>query len=281
MLNRKLITCIGLLLVLSHCDTKKRYEDNIANSMFCHSFAICNGQTPARVGIIGDSWTDYALGLEIVETLRTRLENDHGYQFAGATLGGRTLSAAVGQGLQFQVIDEAGADIKTIIISLGGNDLQANIAEFVGNVDAVQASRFAKIRTDLKHMVQTGNAYKLSKFGGQPITWIIHGYDYPNPYMNVVRGNSGCKTLFDQVGLNVPDAAIFARDQLDGLNNTFLSIANEEPTLLYVDLRRTLFGPPSSQAEFMTDCIHPNNLGYKLLADRFALTIYPITNIGR
>jgi lysophospholipase L1-like esterase len=280
MFLRKLITCIGLLLVLSHCDTKKRYEDNIINNIFCHSFAICNDQKPARVGIIGDSWTDYALGLDILETLRTRLEVDYGYKFAGATLGGRTLSGAVDQGLQFQVIDDAGADIKFIIVSLGGNDLQANLSEYVGNVETVQASRFAKIRTNLKRMIQSGNAYKLSKYGGQPITWIIHGYDYPNPFMPVIRGNSGCKSLFDEVGLNVPDAAIFTRDQLDALNNTYISIANEEPTLLYIDLRRTLLGPPTSQAQFMNDCIHPNNLGFKLLADRFARTIYPITNIG-
>ncbi|MBM9548168.1 SGNH/GDSL hydrolase family protein [Leptospira sp. 201903074] len=273
---------LGILLFLIHCDNKKDYLDDIAGNILCTSFAACNGETPARTGIIGDSWTDILLGFPLVETLRPQLENKFHYKFVGATLGSRTLQHVVSQGIQFQVIDQGGADMKVIILSLGGNDIQANLSEYVGNVEATQAKRLATLKANLKHMVITGNAYKIARFGGPPLKWIIHGYDYPNPYMSPVIANSdeGCKSKFDRVGLIVPDAAAFTAVQLDGLNNLLLDVTREEPSLIYVDLRNTLGGKPNSRAEYMLDCIHANNLGFTLLADKLARTIYPITNVG-
>lgn len=273
---------LGMLLFLTHCDTKKNYFDDIGANLLCTTYAICNGETPAKTGIIGDSWTDILLGFPFVETLRPQLENRYHYKFVGATLGGKTLQQVVSQGLQFQVIDQGGADMKVIILSLGGNDIQANLSQYIGNIDAVQAQRFATIKANLKQMIITGNAYKIARFGGPPLKWIIHGYDYPNPYMpSVIAGSEeGCKSKFDRIGLIVPDAAVFTSTQVDAFNNLLLEITREEPSFIYVDLRSTLGGKPLSRAEFMLDCIHANNLGYTLLADKFARFIYPITNQG-
>ncbi|MBM9590494.1 SGNH/GDSL hydrolase family protein [Leptospira sp. 201903075] len=278
----KYTVLLGILTFLIHCDTKKDYLEDIGAHFLCNTYAICNGETPAKTGIIGDSWTDILLGFPLVETLRPQLENRFHYQFVGATLGGKTLQQVVSQGLQFQVIDQGGADMKVIILSLGGNDIQANLPEYVGNVSAVQAQRFATIKSNLKHMIVTGNAYKIARFGGAPIKWIIHGYDYPNPYMPAVIAGSeeGCKTKFDRIGLIVPDAAVFTSTQLDAFNNLLVEITREEPSFIYMDLRNTLGGKPNSRAEFMLDCIHANNLGYTLLAEKFARLLYPITNVG-
>lgn len=278
----KIFLAIGISFVLIHCDTKKDPLSDFEANLLCTSFAICNGETPAKTGIIGDSWTDLLFGYPFVETLRPQLENRFQYKFVGATLGGKTLQQVVSQGLQFQVIDQGGADMKVVILSLGGNDIQANLSEYIGNIDVVQAQRFATIKANLKQMIITGNAYKISRFGGPPLKWIIHGYDYPNPFMAPVISGSdeGCKTKFDRVGLVLSDPAAFTSTQLDSFNNLLVDITREEPNLIYVDLRNTLGGKPSSRAEFMLDCIHANNLGYTLLADKFARAIYPITNVG-
>ncbi|TGK81838.1 SGNH/GDSL hydrolase family protein [Leptospira noumeaensis] len=278
----KYAALLGILTFLIHCDTKKDYFEDVGAHFLCNTYAVCNGETPAKTGIIGDSWTDILLGYPVVETLRPQLENRFQYKFVGATLGGKTLQQVVSQGLQFQVIDQGGADMKVIILSLGGNDIQANLSEYIGNVSTVQAQRFATIKANLKQMIVTGNAYKIARFGGAPIKWIIHGYDYPNPYMSpaIAGSDEGCKTKFDRVGLIVPDAAAFTSEQLDSFNNLLVDISREEPSFIYVDLRNTLGGKPYSRAEFMLDCIHANNLGYTLLADKFARLIYPITNVG-
>ncbi|EKJ86306.1 SGNH/GDSL hydrolase family protein [Leptospira meyeri] len=273
---------LGITAFLIHCDTKKDYFEDVGANLLCTTYAICNGETPAKTGIIGDSWTDILLGFPMVETLRPQLENRYHYKFAGATLGGKTLQGVVSQGLQFQVIDQGGADMKVVLLSLGGNDIQANLSEYIGKIDTVQAQRFATIKANLKQLIITGNAYKIARFGGAPIKWIIHGYDYPNPYMPPVIAGSeeGCKTKFDKIGLIVPDAAVFTSNQVDAFNNLLLEVTREEPSLIYVDLRSTLGGRPNSRAELMLDCIHANNLGYTLLADKLARIIYPITNIG-
>ncbi|MCU0823852.1 MAG: SGNH/GDSL hydrolase family protein [Leptospira sp.] len=270
------------LLSILNCDTKKEYFDDVTANLLCRTYAVCNGSTPARTGIIGDSWTDLLLGFPAVETLRNQLETNHGYKFIGATLGGKTMQQVVNQGLQFQVIDQGGADVSSILLSLGGNDVQANLTEYVGNIEGVQSQRFAQIRTNLLTIVRTGNAYKQSKFGGQPIKWVIHGYDYPNPYLSpaIANADEGCETKFIRSGLTPANAGLFTQQQLDGLNALFKQVADEEPTLYYVDLRRTLGGPPISRADLMVDCIHANNLGFKLLADKMAPLIKPITNVG-
>ncbi|WP_411824274.1 SGNH/GDSL hydrolase family protein [Leptospira sp. 'Mane'] len=281
---RKLILVIALFSFISNCDTKKEYTNDIALNALCYTLASCNKSTPSKVGMIGDSWTDLLLGYPAVDTLRVQLEQNHGYQITGATLGGQTLNAVFNLGLQFQVIDQAGADIHSIILSLGGNDLQARLSEYVANPDSVQAARLATIKSQLKTLIQSGNAYKISKYGGKPLRWIIHGYDYSNPFKGAVIPNSdeGCKSAFTEAGFNLTDTELpaFTTKQLDGFNEMLRGIGKEEPYFYYVDLRRTLGGPNVSNPQLMFDCIHPNSLGFSFLAGKLASLIAPITKEG-
>ncbi|TGN10942.1 SGNH/GDSL hydrolase family protein [Leptospira ilyithenensis] len=280
----KLILVIGFFGLVSNCDTKKEYTNDITANMLCYTLAACNKSNPSKVGMIGDSWTDLLLGFPAVDALRVQLEKNHGYQITGATLGGQTLNAALNLGLHFQVIDQAGADIHSIILSLGGNDIQARLSEYSSNPDSVQAERLSTIKSQLRTMIQSGNAYKISKYGGQPIRWIIHGYDYSNPFKTPVILNSdeGCKSAFASAGIVLTDSEVpvFSAKQLDGFNEMLRSFTKEEPYFYYVDLRKTLGGPNISNPDLMLDCIHPNSLGFSLLAGKLAPLIAPITKEG-
>ncbi|TGN20288.1 SGNH/GDSL hydrolase family protein [Leptospira idonii] len=279
--NRFSLLFIAALMIIN-CDTKKDYQKDVTANVLCYTLAACNQSRATTVGMIGDSWTDLLIGYPAVDTLRVQLEKNHGYKITGATLGGKTLSQASDQGLQFQVIEQAGADIHTMILSLGGNDLQANLSAYVGNENSVQAARFADIKFRIKTMILTGNSYKISKYGGQPLKWIIHGYDYPNPYKGAVipGADEGCSTKFASAGFNLPDVAAFTSQQLDAFNELLRSITSEEPNFYYVDLRRTLGGPPISNAQLMLDCIHPNSLGFQFLGDKLATQISPLTGVS-
>jgi lysophospholipase L1-like esterase len=277
----KIHSILIFVIFFSHCDTKKEYLDDVTLNFACYSLAVCNHSQPSRIGMIGDSWTDLLVGYPLVETLRIQLEKNHGYQITGATLGGQTLSSALKEGLQYQVIDQSGAGVHVILLSLGGNDLQANLREYYTNLDSARASRFNSIKTNLKNLIQTGNAYKISKYGGSPVKWIIHGYDYTNPNMTPVipDADEGCISKFTSAGFNVSSVIDFSYTQLDAYNEFLRGILAEEPSLYFVDLRGTLGGPSISRADLMFDCIHPNNLGFQLLGNRLSTLISPITGL--
>jgi lysophospholipase L1-like esterase len=269
------------LIVFANCDTKKRYSDDVFLNLTCYTLSMCNNSQPSQIGMIGDSWKDIIVGYPLIETLRIQLEKNHGYQITGATLAGQTLEAALTTGLQYQVIDQAGANLRVIILSLGGNDIQANLKDYTTNLESTRSARFNSIKINLKRLIQTGNAYKTAKFGGEPLKWIIHGYDYSNPNMPAVESvsNEGCNARFISAGFNSSSVIEFSSTQLNAYNELLRSILSEEPSLYYVDLRQTLGGPPISQADLMFDCIHPNNLGFQLLGNRLSTLISPITGL--
>lgn len=273
---------VSSFLTVSNCDTKKDYFDDAALNIICYSFAGCGKKQPTRVGMIGDSWTDLLLGFPAIDTLRIQLENKHGYQITGATLGGQTLKAAFSQGLHYQVIDQAGADVNTILLSLGGNDLQANLSEYANNFEATKSTRLREIKNDLKVMIQSGNAFKLSKYGGAPLKWIIHGYDYSNPYKSAVipGADEGCRTKFISAGVSSENVETYSVSILNSYNEMLRGITSEEPTFYYTDLRRSLGGPPIAKSELMLDCIHPNNLGFEIIGNNFSKLISPITGVN-
>ncbi|MDZ4725179.1 MAG: SGNH/GDSL hydrolase family protein [Leptospira sp.] len=272
-----------LSLAVSNCDTKKSYFDDITLSVFCYSFAACNGQTPARIGMIGDSWTDLLVGYPLVDTLRVQLEKNHSYNITGATLGGRTLDDAISQGLHYQVIDQTGPSVSVMLLSLGGNDLLTNVSDYYNQLDSVRTSRLNKLKAQIKNIIQTGNAYKISKYGGSPLKWVMHGYDYANINMPpLVTGLTyGCKASYVSAGFTATEAESISQSTLDAFNTMLKSITSEEPTFYYVDMRRTLGGPPASNAQYMLDCIHPNNLGFQILGNQLSTLISPITGIGQ
>lgn len=262
-----------LLLSIFNCDTKKQLAPDVAKEqLLCFGLAICNGSNRGtKFGMIGDSWTDLLFGTTLVEALRVQLEKYHGYNITGATLGGRTLSAAVSLKLHLKVIDEAGPDISYMLISLGGNDLQFYPGNYVGKIEEEKQKRFSEIRNNIRTMIQEGNNYKIYKWGGAPLVWIFHGYDYPSPD-NDKRIAESCRPTLLKAGLNSTEIDSLAFKALDDFNDLLLKTTFEEPQMKYINLRGTLNGPPSNPS-LMMDCIHPDSNGFRLIGERYVTTL--------
>ncbi|MCE9501937.1 MAG: SGNH/GDSL hydrolase family protein [Leptospira sp.] len=269
------------LSFLINCDTSKSPKDKIDVNLLCYSFSQCGTSKPGvKFGILGDSWTDLLFGVDDIKTLRTHLAEDYNYKMAGATLGGRVMSEAISQGLHYQVIDTAGADIKYMLLSLGGNDLQFNSENYLTDFPGETARRLSSIQGMIRTLVSTGNSYKINKFGGEPMIWIIHGYDYANPDIPSLPNSESCRPTLVSKG--------FSSAQIDQLGTTFNKYNDMlnatqalEANLRYIDLRGTLGGPPYSKPGFMFDCIHPNSGGFGLITDKYAKVMQGFTNNER
>jgi hypothetical protein len=271
-----------LLLFLVSCDTKKdKVIDNYQTSLLCFSYGICPSSSPGtKFGMIGDSWTDLAVSLPLIEALRLQLEKYHGYKITGATLGGRTLQEAEAIGLHKQIIDTAGPDLKYMLISLGGNDLQYKPSAYLNNMDVEKQSRFSAIRNIALKMVREGNAYKILKWGGSPLIWFFHGYDYSNPDNIQREDETSCRSTLNSAGFVGNEVEKFSISVLDDFNTLLYNLSLEEPQIRYIDLRNTLGGPPSPKS-LMFDCIHPNSNGFRLLGERYVNVLKGYTNNER
>lgn len=278
----KKILAVLLLIVFQNCDTRKKITDGLEVQLFCSVFASCSSTAVRGVkfGMIGDSWTDLLFGTNVIENMRYQLEKYHGYQITGSTLGGQTLANAVKAGLQFKVIDEAGPSIKYMLLSLGGNDLQGNPSAYAGNIAAEKAKRFSQIQDNLLSMVNSGNFYKQNKWGGDPLTWIIYGYDYPNPDIPSIQDSTSCRPTLKSAGFTDTDVDTLVVSTLNDYNVFLSQMIAKSIYIRYVDLRGTLSGP-YSQKQYMYDCIHPNSAGFRLLGNRYAETLKGLTNNER
>ncbi|MDX1961447.1 MAG: SGNH/GDSL hydrolase family protein [Leptospiraceae bacterium] len=267
-----------LILFLLGCDSPKSFDKGLQIQLFCRVLVTgCETGRPTKFGMIGDSWTDLVLGTDAIESLRVQLEKYHGYKIIGSTLGGQLLETALKQNLHFKVIEEAGPDIKYMLLSLGGNDILGNISRYNGRIEEEKAIRFSTIRSSLSQMIQQGNAYKVSKWGGAPLIWMIHGYDYANPDVPSLSGSTFCRQTLLDAGFTTSTIETLSKN-LDDLNSLYIQITTTEPQLKYIDLRRTLGGPPYSNPANMFDCIHPNSIGFRIIGERYAKAIEGQTN---
>ncbi|MCC5813773.1 MAG: SGNH/GDSL hydrolase family protein [Leptospira sp.] len=272
-LDRKILSSCLILacfIFISNCDTRKSPDQDLTANLLCYSFAQCEGTSPGTKFImLGDSWTDLLFGTPAIQTLRYHLENEYGYKITGATLGGQRMDTVLSTGLHIQAIDQAGADARYVLLSLGGNDLQGRPSEFVADPIAERERRFAKIESNLRDIIISGNAHKMNKYGGSPLTWIIHGYDYPNPLNENSLSDTSCRSTLLRAGFQDEDIQDFTSGNLDRFNEHLRSITTRLSDLRYIDLRSTLGGPPYSDAGQMFDCIHPTSIGFRLLTDRY------------
>lgn len=259
-----------IMMGLSNCDSPKTADQDLTANLLCYSFAQCEGTSPGtKFVMLGDSWTDLLYGVPAVQTLRFHLEKEHNYRITGATLGGQEMSRVLTSGLHIQAINEAGADVKYVLLSLGGNDLQYRPAEYVADPEGERNKRFAQIETNLRNIILTGNAHKMNKYGGDSLTWIIHGYDYPNPFNENPLSPTSCRSSLLNAGLAESQIQDFSSGNLDRYNEHLISITTRISDLRYIDLRGTLGGPPYSDSNQMLDCIHPTSLGFKLITNRY------------
>lgn len=245
----------------------------------CELGAVCTNGVGATFGMVGDSWTDLFLSFDYVRTLRQQLEQDYGYHIIGSTIGGTTMEGAYARGAHIQVIETAGPDIKYMLLSLGGNDLQFTPSGYLGDVVGERNRRLAKLEQILHDMILSGNAYKQSRYGGDGLLWIIHGYDYPNPDKPFGASDpASCRPTLKKAGFSDAEIDVFPADLVNSYNEFLTQQMLKEPFLRYINLRGTLGGPPTSDPSLMTDCIHPNEYGFQLITARYEATLRGWTN---
>jgi len=276
----KRILLIGLIsFSVFNCDTKKhQYPEQFQSQFLCYVGAICPTQRGVKYGILGDSWTDLGLSLPLIESLRVQLEKNYQYKMVGSTLAGQTMKTVYQTGLHLQVIEQAGPDIKYMLVSLGGNDVQGSPSRYVGRFAEEKQLRFETVKNTLLDLIRTGNIYKVQKYGGAPLVWIINGYDYPNPDIPSNAGATGCRPTLRDAGFTEAEVNSFIVDSLVDYNNLLRDLTTQEPQLKYINLLGTLGGPSFSQAGHMWDCIHPNTGGFNLLAKRYVSALEGYTN---
>tara|TARA_Y100001937_G_scaffold128452_3_gene205083 strand:- start:346203 stop:346889 length:687 start_codon:yes stop_codon:yes gene_type:complete len=223
--------------------------------------------------MIGDSWTDFAFGLELQKDMLDWLRLD-GFRITASVVAGHTLRAEIENKRGFiQVIDNAGPELKYMFVSLGGNDMLGSIGEYEKNgLEPVLLARQTSMELRLKRLVQEANFYKQQKYGGAPLTFFIHGYDYPNPNLE-----SSCVLDALTEGASQSEAAELIRNIVNRHNDFLARMDSEIADLHYIDLRATLGGPPVSNPGYMFDCIHPNDVGFRFVSNRFALTVDQFT----
>ncbi len=262
------------LIILSSCDRKKDFS-SVAMSIFeCQFKQNCNG--PSSFAMVGDSWTDFAFGYTIVEDLYDQLTNHYQLKITAMNLAGLTLKFELEQRRGFlNVIKDAGPELEFFLLSIGGNDLIFPVSSFsTQGVDTTIRIRTAEIKNRLKELVFYGNQYKINLYGGKPIKWIIHGYDYPNPDFD-----DSCVLDAIFAGMSREEAMTILERAVEQLNRVYQELSYEIPYFYYIDLRKTLGGPPFSNSNFMFDCIHPNSLGFDLLAKRYISQLKIIQNL--
>lgn len=293
-INLNLVFLVFLLLFnLTNCDSQKQDKFNLTPEQFtCYVLADCSSGRGVKFGMVGDSWTDLLYGTNFIETLRIQLEKYHNYKIVGATKGGETIQGVMALNSHLKVIDEAGPNLKYMLISLGGNDVQGNPGAYSTNGFITEKNtRFTTYKNNLKQMILTGNTYKVSKYGGTPLIWIIHGYDFASPdNEKVPSSTTTCRTTLKAAGWS--DAQIDGTDTQFNLPTTFnqfndllRNLTSEEPYLRYIDLRYTLGASSSnkfqSNPNLYFDCIHPNDVGFRILGEKYAKAVEGLTNNER
>ena len=295
----KRIIIIFLLSFISlgimNCDSAKKNTALLDDKQIaCYVLATCNYQAGVKFGMVGDSWTDLIYGSKVVETLRVQLEKYHGYKIVGATKAGETLAGVLSLNTHIKVIDETGPSIKYMLISMGGNDIQGDVGAYKTNGFLTEkTNRLATFKSNLKKMIVTGNAYKVSKYGGDPLLWVIHGYDFASPDNEINSSSTTtCRTTLKTTGgftdaqVNGTDSSGLGLPQLFNEYNALLyTVTTEEPYLRYIDLRYTLGASASnyymSTPSLYGDCIHPTSVGFKIIGEKYATAVKGLTNDER
>lgn len=259
-----------LLAVLPACDSQK--SDDLPNAIECYILSLCF-QENTRFGMVGDSWTDFGFGVQIQRDVRDWLVASHGYRMTEVVLAGQTLEADLNRARGFQrVIERAGPELKYMLISLGGNDLLDNINEYGSAADpnTVLTARLDTYEANLRSMIAQGDFLKIQMYGGAPLTWVLHGYDYANP-----ERVTGCNITTG--GFSATQKEQLFQTNLDQFNIRQQAIAASMSNVVHIDLRATLGGPPTSASGLKIDCIHPNDPGFEIIATRYAAGLQLLT----
>lgn len=262
----------AIMLFFAACDKRKDPASVIDDSLRCQLFGECQGNT--TFGMVGDSWTDFALGLPVLVDLYDQLTEVHGYRITASNLAGLTLRTEWGSRRGFErVIYNGGPNMRYMLISLGGNDMIAGEEGYNNDPEGAVAHRLNTYDSRLRLLIMNGDLLKQSLYGGEPLTWIIHGYDYLNP----LKENS-CVDGYTVGSIPQNDLPEYILTQF---NAKLQYLTTQIPNLRYIDARGTLGGPPYSDASLMFDCIHPNNDGFALYGAAYVARLDLLTGGAR
>lgn len=258
---KKIIFVFPLFLII-FCDRKKTNQDILLDIINCQIVNACSPYS--RYGMVGDSWTDFAFGYNLAEDLYDQLTKKYAYKITASNIAGLTLRRELEERMGYiHVIEKAGPEIQYMLISLGGNDMIFPTENYyTEGFETTITSRLNAYSFRLKTLILYGNQLKLSLYGGKPLKWVIHGYDYPNP-----KKDSSCILSALNAGMPEEDAKQIPMKVVDRFNETLKQLSSEIPDLYYIDLRKTLGGPPYSNSDWMTDCLHPNTIGFSMIAE--------------
>lgn len=264
----------AIMLFFAACDKRKDPASVIDDSLRCQLFGECQGNT--TFGMVGDSWTDFALGLPVLVDLYDQLTEVHGYHITASNLAGLTLRTEWESRRGFErVIHNGGPNMRYMLLSLGGNDMIASEGEYSNIPEDIANVRLANYESRLRLLIMNGDLLKQSLYGGEPLTWIIHGYDYLNP----LKENS-CVNDYSQGPSSITQNQL-PEYILNQFNARLQYLTTQIPNLRYIDARGTLGGPPYSDASLMFDCIHPNNDGFALYGAAYATRLDLLTGGAR
>ena len=264
------VVIIGICLTVISCDQRKDAMTALDSSLKCQLVGDCSGNT--TFGMVGDSWTDFAFGMPVLVDLYDQLTEVYGYRITASNLAGLTLRTEWDSRRGFEsVIKNGGPNMRYILLSLGGNDLMSSTGEYSNTPEFTTDSRLNSYRARLQLLIMSGDLLKQSLYGGEPLIWIIHGYDYLNPIQY-----PSCVSAYN------PGISPITKNDLPGyilnrFNAELQYQTTQIPNLRYIDARGTLGGPPYSNANLMNDCIHPNNAGFAMYAAAYVAQLKSLT----
>ena len=269
-----LFTFILCFFFITYCDRKKDNQDLLVDIINCQIVDACSPYS--RYGMVGDSWTDFVFGYKLAEDLYDQLTKKYGYKITASNLAGLTLRRELEDRMGYiHVIKKAGPEIQYMLLSLGGNDLIFPSENYyTDGFEVTISSRLNAYTQRLKTLILYGDQLKRTLYGGESLKWVIHGYDYPNPELD-----TSCILSALNAGMNRKDANRLPQQVVDRFNETLKQLATEIPNLYYIDLRTTLGGPPYSKSDWMTDCLHPNTIGFSLIAEVYVHNLKLIENL--
>jgi hypothetical protein len=249
--------------------------------------------SPATAGVLiaeGDSWFDYPL-----HDVLKMLEDEHAFDAESvAHRGDRVEEMAFGPGQleefsrRLEKVLRTGVVPKAILLSGGGNDIAGD--EF-GMLLNHAASPIAGLNDDIvtgviDRRIKTAYVFVIGvitaicqRYVNQPIPIIVHGYDFPVPDGRGFLGGfwllpgPWLKPGFDEKGFtDLSKNTAIMRDLIGRFNVMLKAATAPFSHVHYLDLRSTL--PNDSRYKtFWANELHPKELGFRLVANKFASLI--------
>lgn len=210
----------------------------------------------------GDSWFQYPIRLnDVVDSLI----NDRGYQLLSLGAAGDLLGNMVQREEYVEKIEDENADV--FLVSGGGNDMLGGgrLRDFVlskpANASVQERINGVRWRQFLEQLTQLYEGMFDKLTSSYPSLKIIcHGYDYALP-----RGQQWLGEPLESRRVPERQSNDLVKILIDGFNERLIETADRYSQVTHVDCR----GVVGENVQSWYDELHPNNAGYKRVADRF------------